>query len=470
MSQFVFQWSESNSLMLSVLWGEAVKKLSNFIGKDLDFIFTCEKRDSTAYVSQENIRRSAEFSKKYVDAGFQKEFLQSSLSARGKMEELFQKVNALNLANLTNAQLVEFLSEYENGFAELMRCFIMSQAEFTDFPYKVLQEELSRAGSKNPVEDASILASPDKLDMIKKEELALAKLKQAPTTENLRKHAFVFPISFYNSYNEEKNIEFLRNRLAVLKAYDSLRAEMETELSERKKKQIQLEKNLSDKGKRAAWFLREIGWDRLELKNYWAGAEWRFVSLFKEVAKRMHVSLNDIFYVYSIPELIAYLVNETTISAVELKNRKNLYVVQVENGEVIFSSGEKAKRLIELKLPEHFASQKQEQLTGAVANRGKVQGIARVVKVIGVEQLTLDMNSFQKGEILVTTMTQPNMISIAKIAKAIVTDEGGMTSHAAIIARELQIPCIVGTHVATKVIKTGDLIEVDANKGVVRKL
>ncbi|MFH0713608.1 MAG: hypothetical protein V1722_03595, partial [Candidatus Micrarchaeota archaeon] len=195
MSQFVFQWSESNSLMLSVLWGEAVKKLSKLIGKDLDFIFTCEKRDSTAYVSQENIRRSAEFSKKYVDVSFQKEFLLASLAARSKMEELFQKVNALNLANSTNEQLVKFLSEYENGFAELMRCFIMSQAEFTDFPYKILQEELSKAGSKNPVEDASILASPTKLDMIKKEELALAKLKQAPTTENLRKHAFTFPIS-----------------------------------------------------------------------------------------------------------------------------------------------------------------------------------------------------------------------------------------------------------------------------------
>lgn len=114
MYQFVFQWSESNSLMLSVLWGEAVKKLGKFIGKDLDFVFTCEKRDSTAYVSQENIKRSAEFSKKYVDAVFQKEFLQTSLNARCKMEELFQKVNALNLANSTNEQLAEFLSEYEN--------------------------------------------------------------------------------------------------------------------------------------------------------------------------------------------------------------------------------------------------------------------------------------------------------------------------------------------------------------------
>ena len=59
-----------------------------------------------------------------------------------------------------------------------------------------------------------------------------------------------------------------------------------------------------------------------------------------------------------------------------------------------------------------------------------------------------------------------------KLAKAItiVTDEGGLTSHAAIVSRELGIPCILGTKVATKVLKDGDLVEVDAEKGVVRKI
>ena len=67
-------------------------------------------------------------------------------------------------------------------------------------------------------------------------------------------------------------------------------------------------------------------------------------------------------------------------------------------------------------------------------------------------------------------MTQPNIIDIAKKAAAIVTDEGGMLSHAAIISREFGIPCIVGTHYATKVFKDGDLVEVDADKGIVRKI
>ena len=67
-------------------------------------------------------------------------------------------------------------------------------------------------------------------------------------------------------------------------------------------------------------------------------------------------------------------------------------------------------------------------------------------------------------------MTRPEMIPIIKKASAIVTDEGGITCHAAIISREMKIPCIVGTQTSTIIIKDNDIIEVDAEKGIVRKL
>ena len=67
-------------------------------------------------------------------------------------------------------------------------------------------------------------------------------------------------------------------------------------------------------------------------------------------------------------------------------------------------------------------------------------------------------------------MTRPEMAIAMKKAAAIVTDEGGITSHAAVISRELRIPCIIGTKIATKVFKDGDIVEVDAEKGVVKKI
>lgn len=95
---------------------------------------------------------------------------------------------------------------------------------------------------------------------------------------------------------------------------------------------------------------------------------------------------------------------------------------------------------------------------------GKVRGI--VCKVMGHG----DFGKIQAGQVLVSPMTMPDFLPVISKAGAIITDEGGITCHAAIVSRELKIPCIIGTKIATKVLKDGDLVEVDANKGVVRIL
>jgi pyruvate,water dikinase len=108
-----------------------------------------------------------------------------------------------------------------------------------------------------------------------------------------------------------------------------------------------------------------------------------------------------------------------------------------------------------------------DHFSGKVAMKGKARGRARVIlhnrRIVAGE-----VARFKKGEILVTEMTRPDTILACKKAVAIVTDEGGITSHAAIIARELKIPCVIGTKIATQVLKTGNLVEVDANEGVVK--
>ncbi|MBI4053800.1 MAG: hypothetical protein HY397_00545 [Candidatus Doudnabacteria bacterium] len=103
-------------------------------------------------------------------------------------------------------------------------------------------------------------------------------------------------------------------------------------------------------------------------------------------------------------------------------------------------------------------------LKGSSAFPGRARGRIRVV---------LDPQSatklFKKGEILVTGMTRPEYLPLIRKCAAFVTDAGGMLSHAAITARELEKPCVVGTMVATKIFKTGDLVEVDATAGRIRK-
>ncbi len=102
------------------------------------------------------------------------------------------------------------------------------------------------------------------------------------------------------------------------------------------------------------------------------------------------------------------------------------------------------------------------EFKGQIAFRGKVTGKVRVAET------PRDAALIEDGEILVTSMTSPDYVPAMKKSGAIVTNEGGLLSHAAIMSREFRKPCIIATKIATRVLKTGDLIEVDAERGVVR--
>jgi pyruvate,water dikinase len=103
-------------------------------------------------------------------------------------------------------------------------------------------------------------------------------------------------------------------------------------------------------------------------------------------------------------------------------------------------------------------------LTGIAIGNKVGQGRVRVIENIS------KIGEFKKGEVLVTKMTDPDWVPIMRIASAIVTDEGGKTSHAAIVSRELGIPCVVGTLKATKVLKTGQEVTVDCTSGSIGRI
>ncbi len=104
------------------------------------------------------------------------------------------------------------------------------------------------------------------------------------------------------------------------------------------------------------------------------------------------------------------------------------------------------------------------EFKGLSANLGKVRGPVCLVLS------ATEVHKTQKGDILVAVMTRPDYIVAMKKAAAIVTNEGGITSHAAIVSRELNIPCVIGTQHATKILSDGDQIEVDADHGTIRIL
>ena len=103
-------------------------------------------------------------------------------------------------------------------------------------------------------------------------------------------------------------------------------------------------------------------------------------------------------------------------------------------------------------------------IKGMVGSIGKVRGKVKII------MHPREYKEFKKGDILVTGMTTPDFIPLMQKASAIVTDEGGITCHAAIVSRELGIPCVIGTKIATKILKNNEEIIVDAYKGMIQKL
>jgi len=110
------------------------------------------------------------------------------------------------------------------------------------------------------------------------------------------------------------------------------------------------------------------------------------------------------------------------------------------------------------------------EFKGTPACPGKVVGKVKLVLSNTMEEVNKALEEFEEGQILVTHNTQPNMVPLMTKAAAIVTAQGGITSHSAVVAREFQIPCVVGIESVTMFLKEGDMIEVDAEKGLVKKL
>ena len=180
-----------------------------------------------------------------------------------------------------------------------------------------------------------------------------------------------------------------------------------------------------------------------------------------EVARRKNCNPDDLEWLWH--EEVSGLLDGKKPDKEEIERRKKAVAVLVEGRKIQTWSGEKALRIKEKEFPEKQYDVN--EIKGVPASPGKAKGIARVCA--GVEEA---LKKVKKGDILITGMTLPDYVPAMKRAAAIVTDEGGITCHAAIISRELKIPCIIGTKIATKVFKDGDIVEVDADKGIVRKI
>jgi phosphoenolpyruvate synthase/pyruvate phosphate dikinase len=184
-------------------------------------------------------------------------------------------------------------------------------------------------------------------------------------------------------------------------------------------------------------------------------------NLYREVGRRHYLSLRQVRYFN--PEELSQLLRGGKMSAELLNERYNfsIYYSSKKPLTEVFLTGDKAKKFVDKLniIKEEIGDVK--ILAGDCASPGRARGEAKIINVIA------DMAKMKQGDILISIATTPDLVPAIKKASAIVTDVGGITCHAAIISRELGIPCVVGTKIATKIIKDGMIIDVDATHGKV---
>jgi len=219
---------------------------------------------------------------------------------------------------------------------------------------------------------------------------------------------------------------------------------------------------LSEKENRLFNSLRLLGFWKFERKFRNQLAHQLMEDFLNNIAKRNNITLHQAKMIA--PHEMEDAVKNNTVDRDQLAERVRESVIVFRGLDYEVWSGEAAKPIIEKIVGALRVDKDVDEVRGATAYPGQARGVVKRVDV------PKDMEKLRPGDILVAASTGPQILPAMKISGAIVTDTGGITCHAAIVARELQKPCIIGTRIATKVLNDGDEVEVDAERGVVKKI
>lgn len=225
-------------------------------------------------------------------------------------------------------------------------------------------------------------------------------------------------------------------------------------LDEIKRKELNLNEKLKEMGK--------LKFKAREVLNEFYNYNKIFKPFIREVSARFgRQDMEWLSY-----EEILKIIDGKTVSP---SNRDKMFWVIAKKSGWKLIDGEKALK-IKNRFENYFFNRRVIEFKGVVANKGYCRGKVKIIRVIFSDNINKEMKKMEKGDILVAPTTGPETMTACRLAGAIVTDEGGITSHAAIVSRELRIPCIIAVKTATKILKDGDLVEVNTDKGVVKIL
>ena len=454
-------------------------------------IWFCSLDEARGYLEQGYVRQLAEkhlADEKKRPGRSQKMYVGWQKVIQDRNRDLFREIDKLNLGKISNQKLLSLNNALGRQAYDMWLQFFMDIYDVD--AESLIEQELIKEKITLTADEKNILTTPPRLLVNQSQELELLKitdliksdpdcaylLSRIQSPDNIHRlklqPELMRQIEIYiRKYHWVRNSWAHVNIINPFDVVDQVRQMAASsrdikgeikQLEDYSKNLVGKKKMISRKHHLSGWLIRMF--DMFALLALWRdGRKEQMQKLHyylqlvgTEIAKRSRISWDkfkviDPFSVKSIP-----------VKTKELNRCYKLHrdskLMYWDGAIKHFSKGDSQK--LEKALEDTFATEVTE-VRGFIACPGKVKG-----EVVVINKKS-EFSKMSPGKILVTNMTRPDFLPLMKIAAAVVTDEGGITSHAAIVSRELKIPCIIGTQVGTKVLKDGYQVEVNANHGVV---
>jgi phosphohistidine swiveling domain-containing protein len=361
-------------------------------------------------------------------------------------------------SGMTNAKLLEMLPMLESGLERSLGTAHIIEGISMRIEKNIYDKLGKKSSGKELNQDFSTITSPLTRSYLSKKEERLWQIKNT-SGEQQEKLIKEFISDFFWLRTNFTGSEELTSKEILEEAKD-MKAFEKPDSSALKEQKEELFKKYEFSEKEKLWLQwAEVltGWQDDRKRNMFR-AVFATDTILKEISKRYKVELKDLHYL--LPSEIAEALKNKTVEKIAAERRQGCIFVKRLGKVELFGKED----FLEFEKASKEDENHEEILTGMSASLGTVTGPVKICTTIE------SLEKVKEGDILVASMTRPEFVTAMQKAAAIVTDEGGILSHAAIVSRELGIPCVVGTKNATKVLKDGDIVEVKANHGSVRKL
>ncbi len=461
---YIFQWGEQQSMISSEYWLHGYGPYIYGTPKNIDLIIYSKNEYLNAYASRTMLGEWENMSGIFLSEKKQKAYFRKCYYWRKKYQIFISNLEKIGLKGLSSKDIFSLLDKYFHIMKGIAICFPISS---TEEGLQRVNEKIAKAFSKkNLLNLVPVVVTPTKKDIIFHERKDIHKLGRKKTIikTDLENHAKEYAWLFFNNYSSQDVLRYIRERLGEKFDYQKRAKQLEN-LARRQKVIWRGIKN--EEAKKLCQFIQRVGTERWKLKDCWSGSEYRCRPLFCEIARRIECDLHKMMMTYRLGDYERALIDNEVLTNVTINKRRKGYILRIVDGKIGFIDDAEEVDKISKSLLRGNCNIQKGKIFGQIANPGAKEGVARIIRSRDISEVMKDLKRFSKGEIIIAHQTQPNMIPLIFRAGAIVADQGGIASHAAIISREYGIPCIVGTKVASREIKDGQRIIVDANRGEV---